>query len=161
LCAITTYLLDIFILITDTCVDMLRDMYYLKFWLMLGAIIIAFSGIASAQVISGVACEPYGSVTFNGEPAPDGMLVIAYVGDIELARTTTDGGQYSLYIDADDPETPQRDGYIEGDIINVRVNGNSVDIAFEVFSGSQRRDLVVLTSGIRLETWGRIKALFK
>jgi hypothetical protein len=140
---------------------MLRDMSYLKFWLLFGVILITLSVTASAQVGSGVACEPYGSVTINGQPAPDGMLVIAYVGDIELARTTTEGGQYSLYIDVDDPDTPQRDGYIEGDIINIRVNGNSVDIAFEVFSGSQRRDLIVLASIIRLETWGRIKALFK
>ena len=116
---------------------------------------------ALAQGIVGTACEPYGSVTIKGEPAADGMLVIAYVGDIELARSHTEGGQYSLYIDLDDPDTPQREGYQPGDIINIRVNGNPAGPAFEAFAGRLRRDIEVTTLDIQLETWGRIKALFR
>ncbi len=116
---------------------------------------------ALAQGIVGTACEPYGSVTIKGEPAADGMLVIAYVGDIELARGHTEGGQYSLYIDLDDPDTPQREGYQPGDIINIRVNGNPAGPAFEAFAGRLRRDIEVTTLDIQLETWGRIKALFR
>ncbi len=115
----------------------------------------------SAQVIIGMACEPYGSVTIKGVPATDGMLVIAYVGDIELARGQTEGGQYSLYIDIDDLDTPQREGYQPGDVINLRVNGNPAGPAFEAFAGRQRRDIEVTTLDIQLETWGRIKALFR
>jgi hypothetical protein len=100
--------------------------------------------MANAQQPLSVACEPYGSVTINGSPASDNMLVIAYIGDIELARTTTEGGQYSLLINLDDPDTPQREGYQPGDIISIRVNGNPA-----------------VTLSVRLETWGRIKALFK
>lgn len=122
--------------------------------------VIAVSVANSQQPLS-VACEPYGSVTINGSPASDNMLVIAYVGDIELARTTTDGGQYSLLINLDDPDTPQREGYQPGDIINIRVNGNPATPAFEAFAGRHRRDLEVVTLSVRLETWGRIKALFK
>jgi hypothetical protein len=128
-------------------------------------VVIVFSvigvSLADAQIPLSVACEPYGSVTINGSPASDNMLVIAYVGDIELARTTTDGGQYSLLIDLDDPETPQREGYQPGDIINIRINGNPANPAFEAFAGRHRRDLEVVTLSVRLETWGRIKALFK
>jgi hypothetical protein len=117
--------------------------------------------VANSQQPLSVACEPYGSVTINGSPASDNMLVLAYVGDIELARTTTDGGQYSLLINLDDPDTPQREGYQPGDIINIRVNGNPATPAFEAFAGRHRRDLEVVTLSVRLETWGRIKALFK
>lgn len=117
--------------------------------------------VAYSQQPLSVACEPYGSVTINGSPASDNMLVIAYVGDIELARTSTQGGQYSLVIDLDDPATPQREGYQPGDIINIRINGNPASPAFEAFAGRHRRDLEVVTLGVTLETWGRIKALFK
>ena len=116
---------------------------------------------AHAQEPLSVACEPYGSVTINGASASDDMLVIAYVGDIELARTTTEGGQYSLFINLDDPDTPQREGYQAGDIINIRVNGNPASPAFEAFAGRHRRDIEVVTLGVQQETWGRIKALFK
>jgi len=117
--------------------------------------------VANSQQPLSVACEPYGSVTINGSPASDNMLVIAYVGDIELARTSTEGGQYSLIINLDDPDTPQREGYQPGDIINIRINGNPATPAFEAFAGRHRRDLEVVTLGVTLETWGRIKALFK
>ncbi|UCE65717.1 MAG: hypothetical protein JSU85_12770 [Candidatus Zixiibacteriota bacterium] len=122
--------------------------------------IVSISTAHSQQPLS-VACEPYGSVTINGSPASDNMLIIAYVGDIELARTITEGGQYSLFINLDDPDTPQREGYQPGDIINIRVNGNPTTPAFEAFAGRHRRDLEVVTLGVTLETWGRIKALFK
>ena len=50
-------------------------------------IFLVFSvGAVSAQEILGTACEPYGTVTIRGEPASDNLIVIAYVGDIELAR---------------------------------------------------------------------------
>lgn len=120
-----------------------------------------FISAAQSQEPLSVACEPYGSVTINGAPASENMLVIAYVGDIELARTNTEGGQYSLIIDLDDPDTPQREGYQPGDIINIRVNGNPATPAFEAFAGRHRRDIEVVTLGVTLETWGRIKALFK
>ncbi len=122
--------------------------------------VVSLSAAYSQQPLS-VACEPYGSVTINGSPASDNMLVIAYVGDIELARTSTQGGQYSLLINLDDPSTPQREGYQPGDIINIRINGNPASPAFEAFAGRHRRDLEVVTLGVTLETWGRIKALFK
>ena len=121
----------------------------------------AIPDIADAQEPLSVNCEPYGSVTINGSPATDNMLVIAYVGDVELARTTTTGGQYSLIIGLDNPDTPQREGYQPGDIINMRVNGNPANPAFEAFAGRHRRDLEVISLGITIETWGRIKALFK
>jgi len=110
---------------------------------------------------AGTACEPYGSVTIKGEPAADDMLVIAYIGEVELARTQTAGGQYSFYIDLDDPNTPEREGYQPGDIIIIRVNGDLTNPAFEAFAGRQRRDIEIITLDIQFESWGRIKALFR
>ncbi len=114
-----------------------------------------------AQAPLSTACEPYGSVMINGSPASENMVVTAYIDDIEIARGSIEAGQYSLLINLDDPNTPQREGYQPGDIISIRINGNPATPAFEAFAGRQRRDLEVVSLGIRLETWGRIKALFK
>lgn len=122
---------------------------------------ICLFSISYSQVEMGTACEPYGSATINGAPVQDNMIVIAYVGDTELARSTTSGGQYSLFIALDDANTPQRDGYRQGDIISIRINGNAATPPFEAFAGRQRRDIEVSPSEVRLETWGRIKALFR
>lgn len=119
-----------------------------------------FTTVSWAQ-LDGTACEPYGSVTIKGDPATDNMLVVAFVGEIELARTHTAGGQYSMYIELDNPNTPQREGYRLGDIITIRVNGDPANPAFEAFAGRQRRDIEVVTLDIQLESWGRIKALFR
>ncbi len=44
----------------------------------------------------------YGSVTLNGAPAPGGVEIVAYVGDVECGRTTTtDDGRYVLDVSAD------------------------------------------------------------
>jgi len=114
-----------------------------------------------AQVELSTACEPYGSVTIEGQPAANNLVVIAYVGEIELARTHTYNGLYALYIPKDNDQTPERDGYRAGDVITIRVNGNPTAPSFEAFAGRQRRDLSINTLAIRLETWGRIKALFR
>jgi hypothetical protein len=116
---------------------------------------------ATAQEILGTACEPYGSVSIEGQPAANNLVVIAYVGEVELARTHTVNGLYSLYIPKDDETTSQIDGYRAGDIITIRINGNPALPSFEAFAGRQRRDLEITTLAIHLETWGRIKALFK
>lgn len=145
----------------DIVKNMDRKKNRFRIVLFMAMFIVAVTSIALAQQPLSVACEPYGSVTINGSPASDNMIVIAYVDDIELIRGVIEGGQYSLLINLDDPDTPQREGYQPGDIINIRINGNPATPAFEAFAGRQRRDIEVVTLGIRLETWGRIKALFK
>ena len=127
--------------------------------LVLGMVAVLTTVVSAQQ--TGTACEPYGSVTVKGEPATDNMTVVAYVGEVELARTHTTGGQYSLYIDLDNPDTPQRDGYLAGDIITIRINGDQANPAFEAFTGRQRRDIEVVTLDIQFQSWGRIKALFR
>lgn len=44
----------------------------------------------------------YGAVTLNGAPAPGGIEIVAYVGEVECGRTTTtDEGRYVLDVSAD------------------------------------------------------------
>lgn len=44
----------------------------------------------------------YGAVTLNGAPAPGGIEIVAYVGEVECGRTTTtDEGRYVLDVNAD------------------------------------------------------------
>jgi hypothetical protein len=44
----------------------------------------------------------YGAVTLNGAPAPGGVEVVAYVGEVECGRTTTtNDGRYVLDVNAD------------------------------------------------------------
>ena len=51
----------------------------------------------------------YGSVTINGSPAPDGTTVTARINGIDVASTTTVGGEYgyqpSFYVPDTDPST--------------------------------------------------------
>jgi hypothetical protein len=132
-----------------------------KISLLAAIFVFALSLSAVAQVDLSTACEPYGSVMIQGQPAANNLIVIAYVGDIELARTHTANGQYALFIPKDNPDTPQREGYRDGEIISIRVNGNQTLPSFEAFSGRQRRDLEVSALSVRQDTWGRIKALFR
>ena len=129
------------------------------------AIIIGFWAIFSATStqaqLLGTACEPYGSVTIRNEPATDNLPVVAFIEGVEMARCLTLGGQYLLSIAKDNPETPSKEGWAAGDIIAIRVNGNLANPSFAASSGRARVDLLVSALSIRLDTWGKIKALFK
>ncbi len=116
---------------------------------------------AYSQELLGTACEPYGSVTMRGEPAVDNLPVIAYIDGVEMARGTTLGGQYLLLIAKDNPATTEKDGWVEGDVITIKVNGNHANPAFAAAAGRIRVDLSISALDVRLDTWGKIKALFK
>jgi hypothetical protein len=121
---------------------------------------VLITALASAQLL-GTACEPYGSVTVRNEPASDNIPVVAYINGQEVSRCQTLGGQYLLSITKDDPDTPEKDGWVAGDIIIIRVNGNVANPSLAAAPGRLRLDLVVGTLDVRLDTWGKIKALFK
>lgn len=121
-------------------------------------IIIAAAG--QAQVL-GTACEPYGSISIQGEPAADNIPVVAYISGQEFDRSTTLGGQYSLDIPKDNPETGEKEGWAEGDIIVIKVNGTEAAPTLTAQQGRVRHDLVINALSVKLDTWGKIKALFK
>ena len=47
-----------------------------------------------AFAIPGVPYQFYGSVILNGQPAPDGTVIVAKINGIEVASTTTKNGKY-------------------------------------------------------------------
>jgi hypothetical protein len=117
---------------------------------------------AFAQVdLLGTACEPYGSISIHSEPAADNLPVVAYINGVEFGRCLTLGGQYQLYIAKDNLETPEKDGWDSGDIIMIKISGNLANPSLTAAPGRSRVDLTVNTLSVRLDTWGKIKALFK
>ncbi len=109
----------------------------------------------------GTPCQPYGWVEFRGERAPDGYKVEALIGDTRFAETEAKNGKYTLMIPADDRDTPAKEGWSEGDRITLKVDGYNALPTFEAFEGSRNYDVFVPSLDVRLNTWGRIKALFK
>lgn len=71
---------------------------------------------------------PWGTVRVNGDPPPEDTTVEAYI-DGQLVASMPGGirgSWYSLVIPADDPDTPAKDGGVEGDTVVVRVAGTAV-----------------------------------
>ncbi len=48
----------------------------------------------SVLAIPGVPNQFYGSVSLNGQPAPDGTTIVAIVNGVQVASTTTSNGKY-------------------------------------------------------------------
>ena len=81
---------------------------------------------ASARMVRAVPQLPdafYGKVTVAGNTVPDGTIVAAYIGNTQYANTTVRNGQYLLKVPADDPDTPQKEGGDNGDIVKLVVIG--------------------------------------
>lgn len=131
-----------------------------KFSILVIGLIILTGGAAHGQLL-GTACEPYGSISIKGEPAADNLPVVAYIDGQEFARSLTLGGQYALLIARDNPDTQEKEGWAEDDIITIKVNGTEAGPSITAEQGRVRHDLTILTLSIKLDTWGKIKALFK
>jgi len=123
-------------------------------------LVLASSTVSNGQLL-GTACEPYGSIAISGEPATDNLAVIGYINGQEYDRCLTLGGQYSLLIPMDDPDTPEKEGWSSGDKIDIKVNGTLASPSFYAQAGRIRQDFAITALSIKLDTWGKIKALFK
>jgi hypothetical protein len=106
-------------------------------------------------------CHPYGTIEYWGDVAPDGLKVVALIEGQEFVSCLTKDGEYSLLIPKDDPTTAKKEGWSEGDIISIEVNGFSANPRFRAFAGAQQINLYVSTLDVKLTTWGKIKALFR
>jgi hypothetical protein len=124
-------------------------------------ILLANVAVFGQVELLGTACEPYGSISIHGEPAADNLPVVAYINGVEFGRCLTLGGQYQLFIAKDNIETPDKDGWDSGDIILIKISGNLANPSLNASPGRTRVDLAVNTLSVRLDTWGKIKALFK
>jgi len=86
-------------------------------------ILTTFIGILLLNVvlaIPGIPHQFYGSVTYNGQAAPDGLSVVSKINGVEVASTTTSEGNYgySPIFYVDDPNSIR-----SGQTINFFVNG--------------------------------------
>ena len=124
-------------------------------------VIITLTAIVGQAQLLTTSCEPYGSISIKGEPASDNIPVVAYINGQEVARCTTLSGQYALIIPKDNPDTGEKEGWTSGDIIIIQVNGTEVSPNLDAQQGRIRHDLVLYTLDVKLDTWGKIKALFK
>ncbi len=106
-------------------------------------------------------CHPYGTVEYRGDLAPDGHEAVATIGGQKFASCLTKDGRYSLLIPKDDPVTSKKEGWAEGDIVAIRVNGFAANPRFKAFAGAQQINLYVSTLDVPPTTWGKIKALFR
>lgn len=78
-------------------------------------------------------CWFYGTVTVEGLPAQDNLNVTAVIRGTNLTWATkskngtygwTQRGSSSFYIPSDDPMTPDKDGGVDGDMIEFYINEN-------------------------------------
>jgi hypothetical protein len=106
-------------------------------------------------------CRPYGTVNYRGEPAPNGLKVVAFIQNTPLDTCETQNGAYRLMIPKDDPETAEKEGWADGDIITVQVDGYTALPSFKAFEGEKQINLYLPTLDVKLTTWGKIKALFR
>ncbi len=79
-----------------------------------------FSNIVLA-IAPGVPHAFYGSVTVNGNPAPDGTVITAKINGVEVARTVTSDGKYGYPIGSFYVDDPNHDR--SGEEIRFFVNG--------------------------------------
>ena len=87
--------------------------------------------------------EPWGSVTVDGSPAPDGTLVTGSVPGASVETATADGW-YILSIPGDDPDTAGDDGGEMGDLVVFTVDGRPASATGSWSpGGSDRIDLSV------------------
>ena len=107
-------------------------------------------------------CQIYGIVNYKGHPVPDDCVVKASILGYEYANTKVKEGKYSLSIPADDPSTPNKEGWVDGEYITLQVINYSGVTLFEAPPDNPRVDINLNTMGVlNLTTWGKIKALFK
>ncbi len=85
--------------------------------------LIIFSSIVSAIPL--IPSDFWGTATINGYPAPDGLGVRAFINGVNYPNDGfTWGGFYFIDVIGDDPDTPEKEGGIEGDNIVFIVDGH-------------------------------------
>ena len=100
---------------------------------------LALPGTTGAHISD--SCRFYGPVTVNGQDVPDGTVVTAWledppIGPWNATRFMQHGvTYYYVDVDADEADTPQKEGGVEGETVYFSVNygGNVVAAASGTF----------------------------
>jgi len=73
----------------------------------------------------------YGTVLFNEVPVLDGILISAWIDEVKYAESKTfsyeSSSVYTFCIMGDDPDTEEKEGGFEADIILFKIETNSAD----------------------------------
>jgi len=91
-------------------------------------LLMLFSAVR-AFAIPGIPHQFYGYVTIDGVLASDGISVAAIIDGVVYVETTTVGGGYGwdpidlFNVPADDPDTPEKDGGVSGDLVELYLDG--------------------------------------
>ena len=81
----------------------------------------------TASAVPSIPSSFYGTITMNGARVPLSAELVAYVGDVPCGRAQlyiylgTTG--YSVNVNGDEPDTPVKEGGVNGDVIQFRLNG--------------------------------------
>ncbi len=97
--------------------------------------------------VPGMPHQFYGSVTYNGQPAPDGTSIVAKINGIEVVSTTASEGKYGyspiFYVPDTDPSSRS------GSTINFFVNGiDTGQTAIFQIGGITKLDLTATDSSV-------------
>lgn len=109
---------------------------YTKAFIIISAFILFFS-----IVYSGPPQLPYiigGNIEIDGEKAPEGTLIeiIDSFNNIMAEFEVFKKGEYGpIKIPADDPETEEKEGGVENEIMRIKVNGKETEYSFKWKSG--------------------------
>jgi len=121
--------------------------YFYSLLLFLFLASLNYWGSSKAQEESFGSCCLFGLVNYRGDKTPDGYTVEAWIGDQKFAETKTISGNYLICIPQDDPTTPEKDGWANGDWIILKVNGNQALPTVQAFSGTKIQDIWVPSLG--------------
>ena len=98
---------------------------------LVAAIVLLALSPTEAEAVPPIPSSFYGTVKLNGSNVPNGTKVSAWIGEIKYSETetTTWGGDsvYSIDVPGDDPETPGKDGGVEGETIVFKIASYTAD----------------------------------
>ena len=88
-----------------------------------------------------------GNVTIDGKPAPDGTVVSARIGGVEYVREETVNGKYGFRepfrVPTDDPDTAEKEGGVNGEVVEFYVNNELAANATFSFGGMTNLNLKI------------------
>jgi len=82
---------------------------------------LSFLAVGMAQVPPTPPHAFYGYVLINGSFAPDGVVISAKIEGVTYATATVQNGSYMLEVPADNATTPEKEGGVDGDLIEFYV----------------------------------------
>ncbi len=98
---------------------------------LIAAMVLLTLSPTAAEAVPPIPSSFYGTVKLNGSNVPDGTKVSAWIGGVKYTETetTTWGGNsvYSIDVPGDDPETPEKDGGVEGETIVFKIAGHTAN----------------------------------